>query len=103
MTGEGGIVRKDVKDYGKNCAVPWGEFTAGNVVLMELEKMVKVRVGDAFLFRGKWIAHTREAVQGVRGLVISIPTRICRPGMTRQRDGRGGTKENSSERTSKKK
>jgi hypothetical protein len=52
MTGEGGMVHKDVKDFGMNCAVPRGEFTGGDVVLMELEKRVEVRAGDAFFFRG---------------------------------------------------
>ncbi len=42
-----------------------GEFTGGDVVLMELEKKVEVRVGDAFFFRGECIANKREAVQGV--------------------------------------
>jgi hypothetical protein len=37
MTGEGRMVHKDAKDYGINCAVPWGEFTGGDVELMELE------------------------------------------------------------------
>jgi hypothetical protein len=67
MTGEGGIVHKDAKDYGMNCAVPWGEITGGNVVLMELEKKVEVRVGDAFFFRGECLAPKREELQGVRG------------------------------------
>jgi hypothetical protein len=52
MIGEGGMVYKDVKDFGMNCAAPWGEFTRGDVVLMELEKKVEVRAGDAFFFRG---------------------------------------------------
>ncbi len=68
MNGEGGMVHKDVKDIGINCAELWGEFTRGDVVLMELEKKVEVRAGDAFFFRGECIAHKREAVQGVRGL-----------------------------------
>ncbi len=68
MTGEGGMVHKDAKDYRTNCAVPWGEFTGGDVVLMELEKKVEVRAGDAFFFRGECIAHKKEVVQGVRGV-----------------------------------
>ncbi len=62
------MVHKDAKDYGMNCAVPWGEFTGGDVVLMVLEKKVEVRAGDALFFRGGGIAHKREAVQEVRGL-----------------------------------
>ncbi len=68
MSREGGMVHKDAKDYEMNCAVPWGEYTGVDVVLMELEKKVEVRAGDAFIFRGECIAHMREAVQGVRGL-----------------------------------
>ncbi len=37
-------------------------------MLMELEKKVEVRAGDAFIFRGECIAHKSEAVQGVRRL-----------------------------------
>ncbi len=62
------MLHKDIKDYGMNCAVPWEEFTGGDVVLIELEKKVEMRVGDAFFFRGECIAYKREAVQGVRGL-----------------------------------
>jgi hypothetical protein len=68
MTGEGSMVYKDAKDFKMNCAVPWGEFTRGDVVLMEMEKKVQVQVGDAFFFREECIAHKREAVQGVQGL-----------------------------------
>jgi hypothetical protein len=35
---------------------------------MEREKEVKVRAGNAFIIRGKCIAHGREEVQGVRWL-----------------------------------
>jgi hypothetical protein len=66
MTGEGRIVHKEAKDDGMNCAVPWGGFTGGDVVLMELEKKVEVRAGDAFFFRGECIAYKWEVVQGVR-------------------------------------
>ncbi len=38
------------------------EVTGGDVVLMELEKKVAVRAGDAVFFRGECIAHMREAV-----------------------------------------
>jgi hypothetical protein len=69
MTGEGGMVHKDAKDFGMNCAVPGWDFTGGDVVLMELEKKVEVRAGNAFFFRGECIAYRREAVQKVRGLV----------------------------------
>jgi hypothetical protein len=61
-------VHKYAKDFGMNCAVPWGEFTGGDVVLVELEKKVEVRAEDAFCFRGECIAHKQEEVQGVRGL-----------------------------------
>jgi hypothetical protein len=40
------MVHKDAKDYGMNCAVPWGEFIGKDVVLMELAKKVEVRVGE---------------------------------------------------------
>jgi hypothetical protein len=63
MTREGGMVYKDEKDFGMNCPVPRGEFTGGDVVLMELERKVEVRVGGAFFFRGESIAQNREAVQ----------------------------------------
>ncbi len=56
ITWEGGIVHKEAKDYRINCAVPWGEYTAGDVVLIDLEKKVEVRVDDAFIFRGECIA-----------------------------------------------
>ncbi len=36
ITGEGGRVHKDVKNNGLNCAVPWGEFTRGYVMFIEL-------------------------------------------------------------------
>ncbi len=68
MMGEGGMVHKDAKDFGMNCAVPWGNFTGGDVVLLELKMKVEVKAGDAFFFRGDCLAHKREAVQGVRGL-----------------------------------
>ncbi len=35
MTGKGGMVHKDAKDNRINCAIPWGEFTGRDVVLME--------------------------------------------------------------------
>ncbi len=67
MTGEGGIVHSNAKNYGMNCAVPRGEFTCKNVVMMELEN-VEVRAGDAFFFRVECVAHKRDEVWGVRGL-----------------------------------
>ncbi len=44
-------MHKDAKNYRMNCAVPWGEFTGEDVVLIELEKKVEVRAGDT-LFSG---------------------------------------------------
>ncbi len=73
MTREGGKVHKDAQDYGVNCTVPLGEITCGNMVLMELVKKVEVRASDAFFFWGEYIAHKREAVQGVRGLADFFP------------------------------
>ncbi len=68
MSGEQGMVYKDAQDCGMNCAVPQGELTGVDAVLIELEKKVEVRAGDTFLYRGGCIAHKREAVQGVIGL-----------------------------------
>jgi hypothetical protein len=62
MTEEGAMVHKDAKDNMTNCAVPWGEFTGGDVVLMELKKKVVMRAGDAFFFNGECIAHKWEGV-----------------------------------------
>ncbi len=42
-------MHKDVTNFEMNCAMPWGEFTGGNVVLTELEEKVEVRVGCVFL------------------------------------------------------
>jgi hypothetical protein len=68
MTGERGVAHKDAKDSGMNCAVLWGELTRGDVVLMELEKKLEVKMVDAFFLRGECIAHKRETVQRVRGV-----------------------------------
>ncbi len=63
-----GIVHKNEEDYGRNYTITWGEFKGTNVVVIELEKNVEVRTSDEFLFRGKCVTHTREAIQGVKKL-----------------------------------
>ncbi len=90
MTGEWGMVHKDVQDYGMNCAVPWGVFTVGSVVLIELENNVEVRGVYEFIFRGGYIAHKRDAAEGVRGLLTSSLTRMCWTSEKSKRAGREG-------------
>ncbi len=68
ITGKEGMADKDVEAYKMNWAAPYRGFTDGYVVLMELDRKVEVRAGNGFFFSGECIAHTREAVQGVRRL-----------------------------------
>jgi hypothetical protein len=98
MTGEGGIVLKDGKDFGMNCVVPWVEFTGGDVVLMELKKKIEVRAGDAFFFRGECITHKIEAVHRVRELADFFTHKNMLDYCEKKRAGRGGTRRKSSDR-----
>lgn len=70
MTGEeASEVHRDRKDFGLTCLVPWGQYTGGNLVLVQLGLKIVLKPGDVFFFRSALIAHQVEEVVGMRGVL----------------------------------
>ena len=59
----------DFSDSGYNCVVPWGEYNGGGLVLWQLEMVMELEPGDAFLFMGSLIAHNVGEIEGVRNSI----------------------------------
>ena len=59
----------DFSDLGYNCVVPWGEYNGGGLVLWQLEMVMELEPGDAFLFMGSLIAHNVGEIEGVQNSI----------------------------------
>ncbi len=62
-------MHRNMRDYGLTCLVPFGNFSGGNLVLMQLGLKVILQPGDVFFFRSSLIAHQVETVEGTRSVL----------------------------------
>ncbi len=70
MSGEeASEMHRDMRDYGLTCLVPFGEFSGGDLVLVQLGLKVELRPGFTFFFRSSIIAHQVGEVMGTRGVL----------------------------------
>ena len=64
---------RDVLDafYGVACLYAFGDYKDGNLILWELQKVIELNTGDAFLFAAHLITHSNTKVIGERHSLVA--------------------------------
>ena len=64
---------RDVLDafYGVACLYAFGDYKGGNLILWELQKVIELNAGDAFLFPAHLITHSNTEVIGERHSLVA--------------------------------